>query len=679
MIDFKDGRQRPTNFINVCNIIADSYPYGVPHGVQKDAIQNAMDAARAKTKKAVAVKFELVDNEKGRFFVIRDSNTVGLTGPVLEVEDYESELPDHYHWARFESFAFTKDDPDAIGARGQGKFIFLRASKTYTMYYDTLREDRLYRLGGTQAQQTGCPMLPPSEDEPWEGQRGARELLSRCAILPLDLVGTRIIIVDPIDELVEELRDSRFLRAIEETWFRAIEKKRLAVSLSYDGNTLSVTLPPLYPLPQKDVRHKQRVWVIRENSDKNRITISGAKSYRVKHFHAVHFDGAVVPEQMRGIAVIHNDMKITSEETNLYPPHMRERVTGFIEFDRDLDRELRKGENQRPNHYDLRWRRRLPKAIREYVRAQLEDFGKSKLGIGLQPREARKRRRASAEQWAMRQLMRFARDLDLFAAKGPKCPPPDVPPGEPKEIGVSITDFTYPDTDIAPRVNWGHKFQGLRVKAYNRTAEAKMVAVSLHALRGDSTVLQLVDRRRFELKRRSPRWLGPLEITVDRKTFPVAGEYRLKATLFDTLSGDRIDAVTRRFWVEKDPPLRMPFEPRPTRGFPEPNEHRQWLTSGSINSSATLYYNVSHPAYLAVEEDEEGQGDYLFQVVLEGAIHFILNRPDQEDGAPDFHPLHSDRILGRPNRAEPAEIPSKTSEEIARYLSEVRWRMMKEE
>ena len=97
----------------------------------------------------------LEENETGRFLTITDTNTKGLTGPVLlETDEYVDELQSDYHWARFESFAFTKDDPDAIGARGQGKFIFLAASRDYTMFYDSLRADGIYRLGATKATPT---------------------------------------------------------------------------------------------------------------------------------------------------------------------------------------------------------------------------------------------------------------------------------------------------------------------------------------------------------------------------------------------------------------------------------------------------------------------------------------------------------------------------------------------
>lgn len=78
--EFREGRARPTNYIQICRNLADSYP-SVFHGVQKDAIQNAMDARKGRT--AVHVEFNLFKIQNGTLFTITDSNTVGLSGPVL--------------------------------------------------------------------------------------------------------------------------------------------------------------------------------------------------------------------------------------------------------------------------------------------------------------------------------------------------------------------------------------------------------------------------------------------------------------------------------------------------------------------------------------------------------------------------------------------------------------------
>jgi len=361
MIEFNLGRQRAANYIMICKNIVDSYPEGVAHGLQKDAIQNAIDARRGK--RTVNVTFELINNRKGKFFTITDSNTTGLTGPVLYgLDDYEEDLPARYHWARFESFAFTKDDPNAIGARGQGKFIFLGASKKYVMYYDTLREDGVYRLGGTQATKTGCPILPPEGVKPWEGEEAAGELLDRTGFKPLEETGTRIIIVDPTDEICDALTNGDFIKAVEETWFRLLEKGILAVAMKDNKSTRSIGIPFPYPLPTRDAKDV-KVWLLGRDFQERDIEVGDLK-YRVKNFHAVYFGKEELHDQMRGISIIHNGMKITTLDMPIAPQVIKNKMAGFIEFDSELDQELRKGENQHPNHYDLKWRRKVPFAIK---------------------------------------------------------------------------------------------------------------------------------------------------------------------------------------------------------------------------------------------------------------------------------------------------------------------------
>lgn len=672
MITFDQGRQRPANYIAICNNIADSYPNGIAHGLQKDAIQNAVDARKGKQK--VRVHFNLIENSNGNYLTITDSKTIGLTGPVLyDSDSYEDDLPEDFHWARFESFAFTKEDPDAIGARGQGKFIFLRSSREYTMYYDTLRHDGIYRVGATQATRTGCPILPPKDSEVWEGRLGASKLHERFSIQPITEVGSRIVIVDPIEEVCTAIKNGTFLGNIEETWFRAIEKQVLEILVSHSGKTHYAKVPSPYPLSTTD-SSSVKTWKLgKDYSDRN-ITIQNI-DYRIKNFHAIYSKDEDIPADLQGIAIIQNGMKITSIEMAAAPSNIRERITGFIEFDQKLKRELRKGENQHPNHYNLKWRRRIPYSIRNYINQQLDDFGQKKLGLGTDQRKIKKRKRNNAEEWAMRQLLTHAKDLDLFGARGRKKPPIDSPPLPFKTIGVSINNFIFPDPHIAPRVNWDHQFDDVEVTAFNRTDDDLNVSIQVLILHGDSIVFQPIDKIERILNSKESFQTSAFDINISQYQFSAPGIYRISASLFNVDTGDRLDQVSRRFWVEKDPPLRQPFLLQPLPEFPEPYSYRQWYTSGSINNSPTLFYNLAHPSYRLIEEDEDSQAEYIFDIVLSGAVDFVLRRPNREDGTPDFHPLESENILGTTEMTDRDDIPIKTYQELAKYISEIRWRV----
>jgi len=76
-----------------------------------------------------------------------------------------------------------------------------------------------------------------------------------------------------------------------------------------------------------------------------------------------------------------------------------------------------------------------------------------------------------------------------------------------------------------------------------------------------------------------------------------------------------------------------------------------------------------------IEEDEDSQAEYIFEIVLAGALDFILKRPNAEDGTPDFHPLEADNILGKPEENDLEDIPIKTYQELSKYISEIRWRV----
>jgi len=668
---FESGRQRAADYISICETIADSYPLGPIHGFQKDVIQNALDARAGKA--PVEVRIEHVKNAVGEFLIVTDSRTIGLTGPYVNPDEYDEDLPEDYHWARFEGFAFTKQNPDAIGARGQGKFILIRASAEYLMYYDTLRSDGVYRFGGTRAKRTGCPILPGDPfGDPWENDRARHELFGRCGLHPLETTGTRVIIAYPRPEYIEALSSGELASFISETWFRAIEKKRLEVYLVADGKVAAVDLESPYPLPTTE-RGDTKLWVLGKDFHDNHIVLSDGTRYRVKKFEIARLDEPV-PEDRRGVAVIQGGMKIEARPmSSVATSAVAERITGFIEFDTPLDRELRRGENQRPNHYSLQWRNRLPKAIKAYIEQQMDDFGRAKLGLGRDPREERKRRQSAAEEAALREIARFARDLDIFGRRRGGPPPPPPPPPPHKTVGVSIHGFVFPDPDTAPRVPSGTEFNHLSIEAFNKTDKTLDVYVAARVLHGDRVIETLLEPQAVSIdSREDASWAVAFKVDED---YAEPGEYRLRATMDDAETGERIDDVARRFWVEADPPFRAPFDAELNRGFPEPNHRRQWLVSGEIGA-AKIHYNALHPSYLEAEQGDELQlQDYLVEIFIEAAIAFVLDRPNLEDGTADYHPLDTKKILPTSD-TEVGGVPLRTYREIMRYVSDFRWRVL---
>jgi len=656
-LDWGDARGRPADYIQICETIADTYPKGRAHGVQKDAIQNGWDVVVGD--KPLIFTFELCENEQGRFLAMTDSNTTGLTGKVItRPEEYLNELPEEERWARFESFAFTKQDPDAIGARGQGKFVFLAASKQYTMLYETLRNDKVYRLGITKATHIDCPM------KHWEGAEAERILGNLTQFKPLQEVGTRIIIVDPVDTVIEEIRTGDFTAAIEETWLRVVGKGLAQVVVKTPSKENQAQLPFPFPIPDKDT-DDVKVW-LRENDE---ITVGGVH-YRVKRMKVGRRIDGRVREDLRGVAVIHNGMKICSLPMLWAEPAIRDAVFGYVEFDYELDRELRKTQNQVPNHYDLQWRRVIPRAIKNYVEDQLQQFGREKLSIGIDWRQRRELIRTEAEQWALRQLSILTPDFDLMAGHGgtrrQRIPPRPHPT---KEIGLTFHDIMFPDPRRAPLVRWNERIAGFSVEAFNNNPVAYTCRIVVHVFQGTRQVVRLLNQRGVILTPGQSIAFGPLEIQFLRQMFPSPDVYTLRAVLINEANGERLDELNRYIYVEKDPPFRAPFDVQMVRGFSPPFEKRQWRMLQTSDDRATLYYNGEHLAY-RYHEEVGALRRYLFETFLEGALELVLDRPVPENAEPDYRPLDRAKVEGTPNECY-LEIIGKLGEVRHNFFKEL--------
>lgn len=113
---------------------------GIPHGVQKDAIQNGWGArVYAKNKGGWGMSFEMLRDRGGtRYLAINDWGTSGLTGQVFDgPEDIPDQLPPEERLARFENMNFSGSNYGP-GLYGRGKLIFQAASESRDVIYDSL-------------------------------------------------------------------------------------------------------------------------------------------------------------------------------------------------------------------------------------------------------------------------------------------------------------------------------------------------------------------------------------------------------------------------------------------------------------------------------------------------------------------------------------------------------------
>ena len=250
MVDFDPSTQkdeRTDKFLEI-KILIDGYKQKEPrisHWLQKDGGQNCWDARKNlknKDKKWKCV-FELHENisikndktnkiEKKTFVTITDYGTYGLTGRVLSDKDLLTNLDLDERWGRFENYAFRNKLPKGanakhlLGSRGRGKYVFIAASKmsaggTKATLYETRRDDGVYRLGRRTVQKLKAQTIHADQTS----NPTAEEVLkSHSGLSPIKHVGTRIIIPDPEDEVIDDFKDGTLRQFISETWWEIIQK-----------------------------------------------------------------------------------------------------------------------------------------------------------------------------------------------------------------------------------------------------------------------------------------------------------------------------------------------------------------------------------------------------------------------------------------------------------------------
>jgi hypothetical protein len=606
----RTARSTTINWEHFLQTIVEGYEQqrSITYGVQKDAIQNGWDARKKRKGKGFAFSFELVEGANHSYVAMTDRGTTGLTGRVLTPDELFEDLPEYEKWGRFESLAFSKKEDKnttPLGSRGRGKFIFVGASESRRIIYDSLRDDGSYRSGWRNVVRTDSLVDAFDEDV-------GRKMLSHLTedtFSPLNEVGTRVIIEDPIDELKESFENGELEWMIAETWWEIIQKYDAEITITHNGTTTRVEIPKELALPKKSIGSK-RVWI------KGPVKVKfGKKQVTVKKLHIFCESGKEVREEIRGISIQRGGMKICTVKPDVLPQRIAYSIHGHVCLGRDGESEIRNAEGL--EHNTISYNRKFTQDFRLWLRQQMNEFARAQLGYSVDKRKERRERERSAERKALTKLNKIAKHLNLLNV-GPSVHTPGTSSIAPlKSIRLQIGMPKFPNAP-SRRVDYNETLKRFQVSAVNETAHDVPVRVKAYVRFGDNLILDLGVVDTTLTKGNVVSCIGPMDFTVTKKNFAFPGPYTISIKLVSMSSGpekgDVLDSRNIVFYVESDPPVKGLFEAyEGIEGLSEENIHLQGYEGRGPAGGIVLKYNVEHPAYSKVQDDLEEIAEYLFR------------------------------------------------------------------
>lgn len=635
--------QRRPSWLQIVKNTVDQYDDPI-HGVQKDAIQNGKDAipliGRKKddtlkedyVKKNWKFSFELKEimlHEGGltRVLMMTDFGTTGLIGN-RRVEDFNSneEIPLEEKWARFESYAVANEGGQTGGSRGQGKFVFVWASNEKKIIYDTRTIKGKYRVGYTTVSTGQSPVFA------WDGKDGEEWIRKECGIEPIHsdgVSGTRIIIIDPNNDLVSRIKSGIFLENIQETWWPFIRDFSAHIEVIVDGVASVAVVPEIInkiysDKDNDDIKH----W--NKNDLKFKFGQWKGSEYTIKELRIASIKSGNVPEDYKGIAIFRGGMKVQTVQP-LYGYEFEDRITGYVLSDYKIDEKLR--EIEKPSHYEFN-NSGIWKKLESVIKEQTKKFGFEKLGIGITSSINNEEKRQASISKAL-QIFRFiSKDwpLDIGGIGVINKPHKPTKPVLIKNRYVSIKDFIFPNPANLAKLDWDQTISGWWLEVGNYKSPNIDLQLESWVSSPSGEILFGIVNERISLKPDSVvSYKGNksgFEILASKDIFSGSGKYQLHAKITDLKTKNVVDEIGRFFWIDMEPPFKGPFEILPA-SFSQVLQDQieiEWKLEYREDGK-TLFYNTDHPSFITASQ--QGSEDiFLGELAGMAGIQLLIENVD---------------------------------------------------
>jgi hypothetical protein len=475
--------------------IAEQYP-NIYEGLQKDAGQNSWDARLFKKGKDWKLLFKYLPEHNS--VVIEDFGTTGM---------------DDARWNSYQNLWDTSKTESELGARGQGKFLFHYFSSEKLVLTETIDGSNTYRFSY-------------GNNEEWADDKSLGDFIRQATAL--DHRGTRVWIMDVRKEFLNELLDSKkFQRYIETTWWEIIRDYDATFLVNFDGVPTKVVIsdPPA-------------VSKVAQFRNEKIADIGSVRNLEV------YYTKADVPDDLRGIAVERGGMTIARIPVAA-DESLRTRIYGYVNFDEDLERELKKCEL--PNHFGFS-NRKAWNHVREYVRRKLETFileispPKKKIEVSSNVLdEAVKLVNNLVEQYAPELLVGPPAKGGRKQGGSGGGKPREKPPIRIDVFRPNEKRFDYNETLIVD------------CELVNETGQDKQVVVEIRVTHESGKEKHSSAHCALLSGRSRQRIDAPL---IDFEVDDAAGRYFAEAVLKTGNPGEELDTRGFTVWLEQEPPER---------------------------------------------------------------------------------------------------------------------------
>jgi len=514
---------------------------GLVHGLQKDAIQNGWGHRLYKKGKDWAFEFNLLKGPDNKpYLTMTDMEGYGLTGRNMITQEIPDDLPENERLARFEHMYFSGESLQAAGLFGRGKLLFTAASKDYHIIYDSLTYDGIYRINERKLE--GRRLI--NFAKAYEG-KAAYDMLSKLTksyLKPLNRSGTRIIVVNPKDEIINAIQDGSFLKYIEETWWQILmkySKNGAKITVKTEEGTNTAKIPQEFKDLSKIPQEKSISKIYPLSFDYNGFTL---KIKRV-HFIVSH---SPVPAEIRGVCLYRREMKVADLGVREIPEKIADRFYGYAEIETNSEFEkiyLEEG-IEGPDHYSINKNRGLIRRLRKEVQLLFDKF-KTELGFGVKSEKITREKMRRAMDSALTLLNKKMGELGISVGKTTRT----------RDITINVENILFPKESNV--VNIGDRIERIKLKIKNKSDWEHKVRILVFTKGLHDKIIESFFDEGITLKKKDFKTVGPFSFKISLDSYPSEGVIHLTCIVKDALTNKTLANKIIPIFIGTFPPDRI--------------------------------------------------------------------------------------------------------------------------